>query len=98
MEPRQTEMIRLMGRCVRFIHRMFERWLDSGDCVGMFPELPKCLTLRNSRLILILCRHCAGDASPASRKARGGEVWIVEEAWGSERPALPLRPPLIPIP
>jgi hypothetical protein len=36
-----------------------------------------------------------GDASPAaSRKARGGEVWIVEEAWRSERPALPLGPPL----
>jgi hypothetical protein len=38
-----------------------------------------------------------GDASPAaSRKARGGEVWIVEEAWRSERPALPLGPPPIP--
>jgi hypothetical protein len=49
---------------------MFERWLDSGDWVGLFPELPKCLTLRNSRLILR--RHCGGmRAQPPAAKPVG---------------------------
>jgi hypothetical protein len=73
---------------------MFERWLDSGDWVGLFPELPKVSDSEKSQIDFASALW--GDASPAaSRKARGGEVGVDCElwrAWRSERPALPLGP------
>jgi hypothetical protein len=61
--------------------------------LGLFPEIPKCLTLEKFQIDFASALW--GDASPAaSRKARGGEVWIVEEVWRSERPAPPPAPPL----